>query len=140
MSFPSEILPKFLSSTKPGLTNQISLDLLINSNWSIERNGSINLSIYFKYIWQTVYCVYIDSGEREEMLQTLPKLSKFLSKKLKFKFVTTVRMQQPFAWTPDNTTNVSETCTVWSKKHFFPSCVNANGINISFNSFSTSLN
>lgn len=74
------------------------------------------------------------------MLQTLLKQSKFLSKKLKFKFVTTVRMQSPFAWTPDSTTNVSETHTVWPKKHFFPSCVNANGIDISFNSFPTTLN
>lgn len=92
--FSTEILATFLSSKKPGLTSQISLDPLINSNWRIERNKSINLSIYFKYIyiWQTVYCGHLGSGGKEEMLQTLLKQSKFLSKKLKLKFVTTVKM------------------------------------------------
>lgn len=43
-------------------------------------------------MWQTVDCGYLDSEGREEMLQTLLKKSKSLSKKLKLKFVTTAAL------------------------------------------------
>lgn len=77
-----------------------------------------------RIVWQTVYCEYLDSGGRdggEEMFWTLLKESKFLSKKLELKFVTTVRMQQPVPWTPGSATNASETHIVRPNNHFFPS-------------------